>query len=422
MHGLLHVGQYLHTHGGFAPPTDRPDWAKSAVVYEIDLEFHGGLRSVIAKLDDIQNDGFNTLYLMPWHQGGYGTIHYEQMNPAYGTFDDLKALTAEAHRRGMKVLFDLLVNIADKRSPYIAEHPEWFYRNEDGSLKPHPAWGGACFDPSSPSLQQYIVDYCVRCCREWGADGFRVDAVAYRGGEWSKTSPLQPHQHSHAVFPLVARIREEIRAYNPEAILMAECFGPLQVPISDLVCYQWISWLDWMLGSITDGTLTGAELQRLLGEQFLSHPRDTWFTTYTHTHDTVAFENRDIQGDAVDTLFATLTFLGMGVMVFGGGWEMRERPSREEKETYTALFAMKQRLGGVAGCDIRFPSEFPAQSALFVADRPSSEGTVRLISNFNDSPAALPDACGDLLFSKSGNSHSEFIAPWDTIIVRMKQL
>jgi hypothetical protein len=400
---------------GYAPPKDRPAWAKNAVIYEAEPHFCGGLRGLRAKLPELEQLGFNTVYLMPWHRGSYGTIDYMELDPRLGSFDDLNALTSAAHQSGLHVLFDLLVNIAASGSPYLESHPEWFYRDEQGKPLPHPAWNANCFDPASPGFRRFLADYAARCCDEWGADGFRVDAVAYRGGLWNSRPGLQPHQHAHAVFTLVREIREEIREAHPERILMGECFGPAQVPISDLVCFQWIEWLDWALERVASGQFNGAILQQLLADHFAAMPAATWLTTYTHTHDTLAFAKRDIDGPAVAALFATLTLLSCGTMVFGGGWGMRQRPNADEAREYPALFAFKARLGGVACGEVEFPPS--GDPALFIAERPSALGRVRIITNFSSSPRPLA-AKGAPAYSRL-SSPSGSLQPHDTVVVRL---
>lgn len=375
---------------GYVPPDDRPAWALNATIYEADLSFHGSLAQLAAKLDDIKSQGFDTVYLMPWHRGSYSTVDYQEMAPSYGTFADLRQFSDTAHDRGLRVLFDLLLVIAGDGSPYLTEHPDWFYRDEAGRILPHPVWQGHCFDPASPGFRRFLTDYAVRCCREWGADGFRVDSSAHRGGCWHSPLGLQPHEHSYAVFTLLQELRAAIRAVNPAAILLAECFGPQQTAICDLVGFQWIIWLDWLTSQLCAGSLTGAQLQRIVGEHFLSLPHGTWVTTYTQTHDTLAFAKRDPESPEVAALFATLTLLSAGTMVFGGGWGMRARPSTAEAEEYRRLFVLKSQLGGVACHEVAFPAV--GDPALFVATRPSRLGRLRLVTNFSGEIRDLPAA------------------------------
>lgn len=403
---------------GHAPPADRPAWARNPVICEVDLLHQGGVRALASRLDDIQDIGFDTLYLMPWHTGlyhGYGTTDYLEIDPRKGSFADLRELCEAAHFRGMKVLFDLLVNIAGMESSYPRTHPEWFYRDAGGNPLRHKTWDGYAFDPAAPGFRRFLLDYAVRCCEEWGADGFRVDAAGYRGGNWNPLPGMQPHQHAHAVFSLLGEIRAAIRRVKPEAVLLAELFGPVHVPISDLVCFQWVAWLDWAHETALAGRLDGAALQRLIGEHFASMPPGTWITGYTHTHDTVAFQKRELDGPPVAALFATLNFLCAGIMTFAGGWSMRERPGPETGE-YRRLFAMKKQLGGVAVDDILMIDT--PDPALFVAERPSHGGMIWVVTNFSAKEADLP-AEAPVLFSRLDRPGRR-ILPFDTVILGIR--
>ena len=401
---------------GYAPPSDRAAWALDAIVYEAEPITLGGFRALAGQLDQIRDWGFNTIYVMPWHRGSYGTLDYLQMEPSLGTFADLRAFTDAAHERGLKVLFDLLLVIAAQGSPYLEQHPDWFYRDASGRILPHAVWGANCFDPAAPGFRRFLIDYAERCCREWGADGFRVDAAAHRGGCWHSPLGLQPHEHSHAVFTLLAEIRAALRRHKPDAILLAECFGPQQSAICDLVGFQWIMWLDWLMGQLLEGRLSGEALQRVLGEQFMSMPCDTWLTVYTHTHDTLAFAKRDPEGPAISALFATLSLLSAGTMVFGGGWGMHARPRPEEAGEYRALFAAKGRLGGVATHEVAFPA-LP-DPALCVATRPSRLGPVTVVTNCGGVPRPWQQRQA-LLYSRCGAAEAREIAPYDTVVLRM---
>jgi hypothetical protein len=365
-------------------------------------------------LDRIRDVGFNSVYLMPWHRGGYATVDYLKMEPRLGTFASLRRFTDAAHSRGMRVLFDLLVSIMAKSSPRLKSHPDWFYRDASGRILPHPVWHGACLDPASPGFRKFLTDYAVRCCRDWGADGFRVDAAAYRGGHWHSPLGLPPHEHAHAVFTLLGEIRAAIRREKADAVLVAECFGPQQVPVSDLVGFQWVMWLDWVMERLLQDRLDGAELQRLIGERCLVMPPGTWLAGYTHNHDTLAFAKRDPEGPPVDALFTTLALLTAGLMVFRGGWGMRPRPAPREADEYRALLAARAALGGVATGELTFPP--CADPALFVAERPSRLGPLRVVTNFSGAPRRLAGP-GERVYSRRGSPPGELL-PWDTAAVR----
>ncbi len=414
---LKSAGALISEMGVYAPPATRPAWAGVAAILEVDIVHFGGLGGVIQQLPEIKSQGFDAVYLMPWHVGkwsGYGTVDYHQMEPEKGQMQDLRRLTDAAHGQGTKVLFDLLVNFTIEESPYVKDHPDWFYPGEDGLPARHQTWPGYCLDPASPGFRRFLLDYCDWCVRECGCDGFRVDAVAYRGGNWSPLPGLQPRDHAHAIFTLLAEIRESIRRTNPEAILMAECFGPAQLPVSDLVCFQWIGWLDWCLSRVAEGKLTGRNIQHLIADHFSSMPTGTWLTTYTHTHDTVAFEGREIDGPAVTALFHTLGLLSAGVMVFGGGWEMRVRPSEEEKPEYSKLFCLRHWLGPLSCHDLVF-DEQDRLDCLFHAHRQSLMGPVEVVTNFSAQTIPMPSSTGAIIGSRCGSVKS--ILPWDTVVI-----
>ena len=410
---LLRTSGQLLSAAGYVPPIDRAAWARETIILEVEPGFEGGLVALTAKLDAVRAQGFNTVYLMPWHRGSYGTLDYLQMEPALGTLADLRRLTDAAHDRGLKVLFDLLLVIAADGSSYLVDHPDWFYRDANGTILSHPVWGQRCLDPAAPGFRQFLIEYAVRCVREWGADGFRVDSSAHRGGCWHSPNGLQPHEHSYAVFTLLRELRAAMRAVNPEAILLAECFGPEQAAICDLVGFQWIIWLDWLMAQLAAGTCDGATLQRMIAEHWASLPPGTWLTTYTHTHDTLAFSKRDPQGPPVDALFATLALLSAGTMVFGGGWGMRPRPAPTEVAGYRGLFSMKTRLGGVATHEVGFP--VVPNEALFVAQRPSRIGPACVVTNFSGVTQSLPFA-GRRTYSRLNHSGPD-IAPYDTVLL-----
>jgi starch synthase (maltosyl-transferring) len=121
---------------------------------------HGTFADVRRRLDDIEQMGFDVLYLPPVHpigstarkgrngttpagpddpgspwaigtaEGGHTAIH-----PLLGTFDDFRALVADAAGRGISVAIDLAFQ-ASPDHPWVAEHPAWFRHRPDGSIRP----------------------------------------------------------------------------------------------------------------------------------------------------------------------------------------------------------------------------------------------------------------------------------------------
>jgi maltose alpha-D-glucosyltransferase/alpha-amylase len=109
-----------------------PEWLSSAVFYQIypqsfsdsNQDGIGDLPGIVGKLDYIRSLGVNALWLnpvfdSPFGDAGYDVRDFKKVAPRYGTNADLKKLFREAHKRGMKVLLDLVAGHTS------IEHP-WF--------------------------------------------------------------------------------------------------------------------------------------------------------------------------------------------------------------------------------------------------------------------------------------------------------
>jgi len=209
-------------------------WRKNGVCYEIfvrsfydsDGDGIGDLKGLIAKLDYV-NDGTSSakhslgakcIWLMPidaspsYH--GYDVTDYYRVNPQYGTNADFKRLVAAAHKRGIKVLVDLVLNHESSEHRFFKEaahdtaapHRNWFrWSATDPNTKGpwgQPLWHKSperneyyygIFDSAMPDLNYdtpAVRAEAMKIGRFWltemGVDGFRLDAVPYlveRGNE-----------------------------------------------------------------------------------------------------------------------------------------------------------------------------------------------------------------------------------------------
>lgn len=111
-----------------------PKWLETAVFYEIypqtfldtNADGIGDFNGIIAKLDYIRDLGFNALWLnpcfaSPFGDAGYDVADYYTAAPRYGTNEDLKRLFAEAHKRDMHVLLDLVPGHTSWEHPWFKE-------------------------------------------------------------------------------------------------------------------------------------------------------------------------------------------------------------------------------------------------------------------------------------------------------------
>jgi maltose alpha-D-glucosyltransferase / alpha-amylase len=121
----------MHTQSGNA---NQQNWFKDAIIYQLNIKSFfdsnndgaGDINGLIAKLDYLEDLGVNTVALMPFYESpfkddGYDIADYYRIHPDFGTIEQFKNLLAEAHKRGIRILIDFILNHTSTRH-------EWFQR------------------------------------------------------------------------------------------------------------------------------------------------------------------------------------------------------------------------------------------------------------------------------------------------------
>lgn len=116
------------------PLSQETDWYKDAIVYEAHIKTFfdsdkngtGDIQGMIAKLDYLEALGITALWLLPFYPSpqrddGYDIADYLSINPDYGTLKDFKELLNEAHKRGIRVITELVLN-------HTSDQHAWFQR------------------------------------------------------------------------------------------------------------------------------------------------------------------------------------------------------------------------------------------------------------------------------------------------------
>lgn len=199
------------------------EWWRRSTVYQVyPKSFNdttgsgtGDIRGLTAKLDYLQQLGIDIVwlqpvYVSPQHDNGYDVADYENINPDFGTMEDFDELVEELHRRGMKLMTDIVVN-------HTSTEHEWFKQAVSGRDNPYrdyyiwkdPAPGGGLpnnwqskfggpawqYDEASgqyyltlfdktqadlnwenPQVRQAVNDMMLFWARK-GVDGFRMDVI-----------------------------------------------------------------------------------------------------------------------------------------------------------------------------------------------------------------------------------------------------
>ncbi|GAA2250744.1 alpha-glucosidase [Herbiconiux moechotypicola] len=126
--------------------TVQPEWWKSAVVYQVyprsfsdsNGDGIGDIRGIINRLDHLEQLGIDVIWLSPVYRSphadaGYDISDYEAIDPLFGDLDDIDELIADLHRRGMRLVMDLVVNHTSD------EHP-WFLESRSSTTNPKRDW------------------------------------------------------------------------------------------------------------------------------------------------------------------------------------------------------------------------------------------------------------------------------------------
>ncbi len=113
------------------PPTE-PEWYKDAVIYELHVRAFsdsngdgvGDFAGLTDRLDYLQNLGVTAIWLLPFYPSpmrddGYDIADYAGVNPAYGSLRDVRRFITEAHRRGLRVITELVVNHTSDQHPWF---------------------------------------------------------------------------------------------------------------------------------------------------------------------------------------------------------------------------------------------------------------------------------------------------------------
>src|SRR5262245_35177476 len=111
---------------------DDPLWYRDAVIYELHVRAFadgggdgiGDFRGLTAKLDYLQDLGVSALWLLPFYPSplkddGYDIADYTNVHPDYGTLADFDEFLNEAHRRGLRVVTELVLNHTSDQHPWF---------------------------------------------------------------------------------------------------------------------------------------------------------------------------------------------------------------------------------------------------------------------------------------------------------------
>jgi glycosidase len=261
------------------PARSTRDWVRDGVIYEIyprNFSPEGNFNGITARLDKLKDLGVTILWLMPIHPIGqekkkgsigspYAVRDYYGINPDYGTKADLQRLIAETHRRGMKIVIDIVANHTSWDS-VLMKHPEFYKKDAAGNITyPYDWFDIAALSYASPELRRYMTDMLVYWVREFDLDGFRCDVAGEVPTDFWESA------------------RAELDKIKPDIFMLAEAHkAELEVKAFDLD-YSWP--LHSTLTDVLQGRSTAPDVRSAWDQEMKEWPRGSLHMRFSDNHD-----------------------------------------------------------------------------------------------------------------------------------------
>ncbi len=237
---------------------------------------------------------------------GYDVTDYYTVNPAYGTMDDFKRLLAEAHKRGIKVILDLVLNHTSSQHPWFeqansdpqSEKRDWYIWSptNPGYLGPfgvawHPGKTGfyyGMFSSSMPDLNYNnpaVTNEMENVVKFWlddvGVDGFRIDAAKHLIEEGQKQENTQS---THVWFK---GFYKAYKADNPNAYTVGEVAASTARLVATYTGDQMDQVFNFELASAMVSSARGEAASSVTSAiKFVQQDMPSWeFATFLTNHD-----------------------------------------------------------------------------------------------------------------------------------------
>lgn len=266
---MLNVKRLAEPHAAHAAhevigTTDQVIWYKDAIVYQLHVKsFYdsnndgiGDFPGLIEKLDYIAALGVTAIWLLPFYPSplrddGYDIADYYGVHPDYGTIDDVRRFIDEAHKRGLRIITELVINHTSDQHPWFqrarkapAGSPErdfYVWSDDDQKYtgtriifldteKSNWSWDPEAkayfwhrFYSHQPDLNfdnPAVLNAVLDVMKYWldmGVDGLRLDAVPYLVEREGTNNENLPETHA-----ILKRIRAEVDNHYPGRLLLAE--------------------------------------------------------------------------------------------------------------------------------------------------------------------------------------------------------
>lgn len=243
---------------------DAHDWYKDAIIYQLHIKAFqdsnndgiGDFPGLIERLDYVAELGITAIWLLPFYPSplrddGYDIAEYTSINPSYGYMEDFERLIDEAHKRGLRVITELVINHTSDQHPWFqrarkalpgsierdfyvwsdtddkwpetriifldSENSNWSWDEEAGAYYWHRFYA---HQPDLNFDNPVVLEEVLKVMRFWfdlGVDGLRLDAIPYLVERDGTNNENLPETHD-----ILKKIRADLDARYHGKMLLAE--------------------------------------------------------------------------------------------------------------------------------------------------------------------------------------------------------
>ncbi len=177
-----------------------PEWAKNSNIYEVNVRQYtpeGTFNAFAEHLPRLEKMGVDILWFMPVfpiseskRKGTLGSYYavsdFTEVNPQFGSMDDMKNLISRIHEHGMKIILDWVPNHTGWDHEWIKNHPEYYTQDKDGNVidpidpGTGESWGWtdvADLNYDNMEMRKEMIEDLVFWIKEQNIDGYRMDVA-----------------------------------------------------------------------------------------------------------------------------------------------------------------------------------------------------------------------------------------------------
>lgn len=293
---------------------EHPEWANNATIYEVNIRQYSQEGTFDAFTEDIsrlKDMGVEVLWLMPIHPIGeenrlgelgsyYSVQDYREVNPNFGTKQDLRELVQTAHNNDMKIIMDWVANHTAWDHVWTESHPDWYTKDENGDFVSPQNWSDVIeLNYNSDAMREAMTEAMSYWVKEFNIDGFRCDFA------------------SGVPMDFWNRVRHDLNKIKP-IFLLAEAEDPAFHKYAFDMSYAWS--FPNLTHQIANGNAGPNAIQTYMLNEQDQFNNSAYRMYYTSNHDINSWKNSavDRYGPALEAMAVLASTLNGMPLVYNG--------------------------------------------------------------------------------------------------------